>query len=327
MRNIGLVLGGGGITGAAYELATLMAIEMATGWHPNDASIIVGTSAGASVAAAVRADRLDLDTLVHSHESGDAVAARIRDRVYRKGGTPHISRWIRHGLAGGLRSPGLAMAFGTPALFDSNAIADWIREQLGEAGYAWPERQTALVAYDIQSRRRVAFGTLGAPAVSVADAVAASSAIPFVFNPHEIDGRLYVDGGVASGTHADLVLGGDHALDLLIVVPPLAQPRRRKGGLFYEPLFDRVGAQSLREELELISNEWPTTEILVLRPPPAALDVMRPNPMDAAAAVPTFIETLAAMSDELARHEVWRLLERHLCEGQCAGLTRSDRSA
>ena len=304
-----------------------MAIELATGWHPNDASIIVGTSAGASAAAAVRADRLDLDTLVHSHESRTAVAARIRDRVYRRGGSPQVTKWLRFGLTAGLRNPGLAFSFGTPAPFDSNAIADWIREQLGEAGVRWPNRAMALVAYDVQARRRIAFGTVGAPDVTVADAVAASSAIPFVFNPHEIRGRSYVDGGVASGTHADLVLGSRLALDLLIVVPPLAQPRRRKGAMFYEPLFDRVGVQSLKAELELLSDSWPETEMLVLRPPPAALDVMRPNPMDATAAVPTFIRTLDAMHDELARPDVWKILERHLSNGVGGGIGESNRSA
>ena len=111
------MLGGGGITGAAYELATLMAIELVTGWHPNDALIIVKTSAGALVAAAVRADRLDLDTLVHSHESRDSVAARIRGRIYRRGDSPQVTKWLRFGLTAGLRNPGLAFSFDTPAPF------------------------------------------------------------------------------------------------------------------------------------------------------------------------------------------------------------------
>ena len=324
VRRIGLVLGGGGITGAAYELATLMAIELATGWHPNDADIVVGTSAGASVAAAVRSDRLDLDSLVKSDESGAAVAARIRDRVYRRGGAPQLGRWLRHGLAAGLRSPGLTFAFASPAPFDSEAIAEWIREQLAGDGDRWPSRATAIVAYDVAAKTTVAFGTVGAPHVSIADAVAASSAIPILFNPHVIDGRAYVDSGVASGTHADLVLGASEPLDLIIVIPPMAQPHRRKGGMPYETLFDRAGVQSLRAELDAIKGRWPHTEVLVLRPPASALEVMRPNPMDSAAAVPTFIRTLASMRNELGHPDVWRLLERHLCDGACDGMNETE---
>ncbi len=327
MQKIGLVLGGGGITGAAFELASLMAIEMATGWHPNDAEIVVGTSAGASVAAAVRSDRLELDAFVHAHESREAVADRIRNRVYRRGGLPQFRQWIRHGLAPGLRNPGLTFAFGSPAPFDPTSIAEWIHEQVGDEAGRWPDRHTAIVAYDLKAKSRVAFGTVGAPVVSLADAVAASSAIPLLFNPHVIAGRSYVDGGVASGTHADLVLGHDEPLDLIIVLPPMAQPQRRKGGLPYEAVFDRVGIASLRDEIATITQHWPEVEILVLRPPPRALAKMRPNPMDPTAAVPTFIETLHAMQDELARRDVWTILERYLCDGPCHGLADTEISA
>ena len=170
----------------------------------------------------------------------------------------------------------------------------------------------ALVAYDVQARRRIAFGTSGAPDVTVADAVAASSAIPFVFNPHEIRGRSYVDGGVASGTHADLVLGSRLALDLLIVVPPLAQPRRRKGAMFYEPLFDRVGVQSLKAELELDSDSWPETEILALRPPTPTgrtrCHATQPHGRQRSRA--NLHQDACRMHDELARPDVWKILER-----------------
>ena len=235
-----------------------------------------------------------------------------------------MGRWVRHGIVAGFRNPGLTFAMASPARFDSSAIADWIRDQIDEAGDRWPDRSTAIVAYDIAAKARVVFGTVDAPAVTMADAVAASSAIPLLFNPHVIEGRAYVDGGVASGTHADLVLGSSEALDLIVVLPPLAQPRRRRGALPYEPLFDRVGVHSLRTELEMISRAWPLAEVLILRPPPNALEVMRPNPLDPAAAVPTFIETLAGMRDELARPDVWPILERFLCDGPCEELIETD---
>lgn len=312
MHRIGLVLGGGGITGAAFELGTLMALEMATGWHPNDADIIVGTSAGASVAAAVRTDRLDVEALVRTHESSSDVAQRIRSRIFQRAGAPDLRRWIRSGLVPGLRNPGLTLAFGSPAPFDASAIGDWMRDQLGPPAERWPARRTAIVAYDVEAQQRVAFGTIGAPGVTLADAVAASSAIPVLFNPHLIGDRSYVDGGVASGTHADLVLGSPEPLDLVIVVPPLAEEQRRRGGMFYEPLFDRVGRLALEAELDQVTSVWPGADVLVLRPPAASLEVMRPNPMDPRAAVPTFAATLDAMKGVLAEPGVWDTLRDHL---------------
>ena len=113
-------------------------------------------------------------------------------------------------------------------------------------------------------------------------------------------------------TEIDLVLGLDEPLDLVIVIPPMAQPRRRKGAAIYEPLIDRVGAQALRDELGVITDRWPGTKFLVIRPPGVCLEEMRPNPMDPSAAVPTFTTTLEVMKTELARPEVWRLLSYHL---------------
>jgi NTE family protein len=65
-----------------------------------------------------------------------------------------------------------------------------------------------LVAVDRGSGRRVVFGDDGAPEASVADAVAASCAVPGLFAPVAIGEREYVDGGVWSPTNLDLVRAG-----------------------------------------------------------------------------------------------------------------------
>ncbi|MPZ51606.1 MAG: hypothetical protein GEU79_02555 [Acidimicrobiia bacterium] len=312
MSRIGLVLGGGGVSGASYEMATLMAIRLATGWEPNDAEVIVGTSGGAYVGAMVRAGRLHLDSVVRDGEDRDAVADRIRGYLYSNRGAVELRRWIRHGLIGGLRQPGLRMFLGAPARYGSEGLEDWVTDTIGDQGSEWPNRPLVAVAYDIVAGERVAFGTVAAPDVTVPEAVAASSAVPLVFSPAEIDGRLYCDGGVVSGTHADLVLGAEEALDLVIILAPMAVDEEREGAWFHERLFDRVGRQSLEAELDQIMAAWPSTDTLVLRPRPRVLKAMRPNPMDADTVVPTFIHTLASMKDRLAAQEVWSTLERHL---------------
>jgi NTE family protein len=312
MSSVGVVLGGGGVTGAAYEMAALMAIELATGWDPSTADVIVGTSGGAYVAALVRSGRLDLDSMVLRHEDRDAVAERISGHLF----TPHrgvkVGRWVRHGLLPGLRKPGLTMLLGGPAAWTTDGLADWVRTQCGTAADGWPAKPTIITAFDVAAKRRVAFGTESAPDVSLADAVAASSAIPVAFQPRLIDTRLYVDGGVVSGTHADLVLGNPEPLDLLIVIAPMAAEEDREGAWFYERVFDRVGRTALGVELTGIHEDWPDTDVVVLRPSPAVLEVMRPNPLDSAAAVPTFVRALIAMRRKLADPEIWSVLQRHL---------------
>jgi hypothetical protein len=55
---------------------------------------------------------------------------------------------------------------------------------------------------------------------------------------------------------------------------------------------------------------------LVLRPTPAVLAAMRPNPMEPDLAVPAFVRTLTAMKRTLAQPDNWRLLHHHLDTGQ-----------
>ncbi len=312
MSRVGLVLGGGGITGASYHLAALLAINMATGWHPNEAEVIVGTSAGSFVASTVRAGDLSIDSIVRPHEGREQVAERINNQIYQRQRPAGIVRWVRRGLLPSLRKPGVTMLLGSPAIHHAGGIADWVEEQTGEISGRWPERATVIVAYDIAGGHRVAFGTESAPDVSLKDAVAASSAVPVVFSPYEIDGRHYVDGGVVSGTHADLVLGNNDPLDLVLILAPMAAVEPRDGARFYEGVFDRVGRTALDQELQTIATAWPECDVLVLRPSPMTLEVMRPNPMDPAAAVPTFVRTLASLRNKLAKPEVWSILDRHL---------------
>lgn len=312
MSSIGLVLGGGGITGAAFQLATLMSLELACEWEANDSEIVIGTSGGAYVASLVRSGKLDLDSLVRPEEDTESVAERIRRHVFTKNPSLELGRWLRGGILPGLRNPGMSLLMGSPARYTPHGLAAWVEDQVGPAAHGWPAEPTVITAYDVEARRRVGFGADGAPRVSLAHAVAASSAIPLLFHPHQIDGRAYVDGGVASGTHLDLVLASPRKLDLIIVIAPMAATERRRRAFPHELVLDRLGRRALEEEMRTVAEAWPDTDILVLRPPLAVLDQMRPNPMAADRAVPTFVSTLRAMRRELAAPQVWGLLCDHL---------------
>ncbi|HLV89679.1 MAG: patatin-like phospholipase family protein [Acidimicrobiales bacterium] len=313
MSRVGLVLGGGGITGASFEMATLMALELATGWSANDAEVIVGTSSGSFVASLVRSDALELDSIVGPQDDRADVTERIRRHVFSKGPGPGLGTWVRHGVLPGVRRPGLNLFMGAPAPYHAGGLAEWVVSQVGpNAADAWPIRPTAIVAHDITAGVRVAFGTDNAPDVALADAVAASSAIPLLFRPYRIGDGLYVDGGVSSGTHADLVLGSPDPLDLVLVVAPLAASEIRKRARFHERMFDRVGNRSLSEEISLIKDAWPDCEVVTLYPAPSVQSVARPNPMDPDRSVPTFMRTLISMKRTLSQPEIWEPLSHHL---------------
>jgi len=202
---------------------------------------------------------------------------------------------------------------GSPAPYTTDGIAEWVAHQVGEEhASSWPDRPTTIVACELESRRRVAFGTDDSPDVTLADAVAASSAVPLVFEPRTIDGIRYVDGGVVSGTSADLVLGAERPLDLVVISAPMASEEARSGARFYEGVVDRLGGAALAAELDQVREAWPDTDILVLRPDADVLEESRPNPLSTGRAVPAFLQTLRSMRSRLAEPDVWDVLRRHL---------------
>ena len=142
--------------------------------------------------------------------------------------------------------------------------------------------------------------------------MAASSAVPLVFRPYRIGDDLYVDGGVSSGTHADLVLGSPEPLDLVLVTAPLAAEVQRKRARFHEKMLDRFGMRSLAKEIEIIESSWPDCEVVVLSPSPSVQNASRPNPLDPSRSVATFVRTLISMKRTLARPDIWGRLDDHL---------------
>lgn len=320
MSKVGLVLGGGGVTGAAFHFGTLLTLRMATGWDLDDAEVVVGTSSGGFAAALVRGHALELGTMVGDTRDRAEAAARLRERVYPRNGLAPatVLRWLRRGVLPALPHPDLQVVLGSPGVYRTSGIEAWIREAVGPTADGWPARPTVVVAYDLEDRRRVAFGTEGAPPATLARAVAASTAVPVVYEPVRIGDRLYVDGGVASGTSADLVLGCTEPLDLVLVVAPMAGTPRggRRFYEFYEDVFDRAGRAALDAELEAVREAWPEADVVVLRPDSRVLDVARPNPMSVEAAIPTFLATVRTMRDQLAEPGTWEVLERHLVDGR-----------
>ena len=306
------MLGGGGITGAAFHFGTLLSLEMATGWDPNDAEVLVGTSSGAFVGAMVRGDQLNLEAFTGTGGTRSEIEDFLSSYLYTRGAPRGAVRWIRRGLLPALARPSLHAVVGSPGMFRTDGLQRWVTDAVGPLAKRWPEKPTVLVAYDVRNRVRVPFGTEAAPEATLAEAVAASSAVPFIYEPVRIADRWYADGGLASGTSLDLVLANPVPLDLVIVVAPFAATAPRTGGRIYEDMFDRVGRKALAAELKVLRQAWPETDVVVLRPDEAVLELSRPNPMSAAAAIPTFLASLRLMQRQLARRSIWSVLSKHL---------------
>lgn len=220
---INLVLGAGGAAGWVFHAGVLRTLLNDAGWDAHAADLIVGTSAGAAVAAGVRAGS-DPDHIVASVTQGPSEADRAayrevmesRKRTFR----PLSPGLVRHVLPGG-QGVGVAAAGLLPAgWFPTDPLGRFP----GVNGHdTWPNGLwiTAMRARDGEL---VVFGRDRSD-ILVHEAVEASSAVPGMFQPKEIDGERYLDGGLVSPTHADLAVAGRP--DLVIVSSPMTRPSRR----------------------------------------------------------------------------------------------------
>jgi NTE family protein len=277
-----LVLGAGGLTGQAFHLGVLSALQELTGFDGRRADILVGTSAGSLVAAGLGGGISAADMIAEltgETLSAEGAALRARHVPLRAVEDP---RPVGRGpvdlavLLSAARRP-----FGTrPAAVVSSllprgrtsteAIARSLRALHGDT---WPDRDLRICAVRTRDARRVVFGTPGAPECDVGTAVAASCAIPGYFTPVEIGGQVFVDGGVHSPTNADVVLRDEP--DRVLVLSPMSAGRRpgARPDLAVRLAVRRYLAIEVRRLRRLGS------QVTVFQPSAQDLAVMGVNPM------------------------------------------------
>ncbi len=276
MTRTALVLGGGGITGIAWELGILAGLARA-GVDLTDADLLVGTSAG-SVVGSQLASGLPIDALyaVQLTPADEELGGRLSRLAMLKLVPPYV-------LPGSgrdkLRRVGsVAMKAHPPGSADRESV---IRSRIPVN--SWPaDRDLLITAVEAETGRFTVFDrTSGAELVT---AVAASCAVPTVWPPVAIDGHHYVDGGMRSTANVDLAAGADR----VVVLAPLPRAFSKR--------------TSIRSQLEKVApKEWS-----VVTPDPQAVADFGKNLLDPAKradAARTGLRQSADLVDEL-RH-VW----------------------
>jgi NTE family protein len=211
MTRRALVLGAGGEAGIAWEVGLLAGLA-GRGVDLTAADLVVGTSAGAGVAARINSGA----TLAELYETQLAPAD---GEIVTSFGPRVIAKYIwavaparRNPVRARIRLGRMAVRSRTEPATERRAV---VAARLGT--HDWPTGNLLITAVDVDTGELVTFDS--GSGVDLVDAVGASCAVPGVWPPVTINGRRLMDGGMRSPANADLAAGYDR----VVVVAPITR--------------------------------------------------------------------------------------------------------
>jgi NTE family protein len=306
---VALVLAGGGITGAVYEVGALRAIEdMLVDYTVHDFDIYVGTSAGALVSSLIVNGLSPTEIMqildrrhpeIQSMSVGDLFQTNIGGMVRRATRLPKTLYKIGWNSLRHLRDVAVSdiiweFAHILPTgLYNGQGLEKYVRTVLEERGgvnrFDQLEKTLFIIATELETGKRAVFGQGGKSIVPISQAVAASSAVPILYQPVEIFHRDYIDGGLHGSASIDLAIEAGAKLVVCInpMVPldttgiPGKQHYVREQGL------QAITNQSIRTLLHAgvryhiknLNVKYPDVDIIVIEPQPDDYRMFSYNPM------------------------------------------------
>jgi NTE family protein len=235
-----LVLGGGGFTGGVYEIGALRALDLlSVNRTVNQFDVYVGTSAGSFVAAftangvtpeeMMRVVNKQVPTPFRDVDLGTLLQLNYRDFAGSAVRLPIRAARLARSLAGQLGEisavdlvVGLAEAL--PAgLYTGSGMEKYVAEVLSDPDrhndFRMLENELYIAATDLDTCERIVFGARDWDDVPISRAVRASTALPMIYKPVEVNGRELVDGGIVSTTNVDIAV--EAGAKFIVVINPL----------------------------------------------------------------------------------------------------------
>lgn len=236
-----LVLGGGGFTGGVYEIGVLRALDLlAVNYTVNDFDMYVGTSAGSFIASMLAAGITPEEMMRTLTEDDGPIESIAQDTMLRPNlgdyarsiaGLPfHIAGMVRKFLPRITEISAIDIGYGLAealptGLYSNEGIGGYVREALATKGiidsFDALRRDLYLTATDLDSGERIVLGDADGewPDIPISTAVRASTALPLVYKPVEVNGRSLVDGGIYSTTNVDVAVA--RGATAIVVVNPM----------------------------------------------------------------------------------------------------------
>lgn len=267
----------------AYHAGVLRALEEVGGYRPDDADLVVGTSAGSMVGAILRSGMTTEDlwlAAMGEHEELEFEASAESPWAATWESPTDVIRRLIGSLyvlqRSAMRIPVPPLPASLRRLFPGGffTIADAEDTLSRFMGTEWPDKPLWLVTVDVRTGRRVVLGRRNPVRTDLQTAVKASCAIPAFFQPMRVGRRTLVDGGVHSTTNLDLTT--KIRPEVIIGVVPMAfDPAHPPAGL---DLAIRGFAQR-RLVREVAQARGDGARVLLLRPTRDDLDAMGGNMM------------------------------------------------
>ncbi|NMM35149.1 MAG: patatin-like phospholipase family protein [Phycicoccus sp.] len=296
----GLVLGGGGVLGAAWMVGALQALQDETGTDVREFEAFVGTSAGSVLAALLGAGVSVEDLVTHELdgqlETGplagfhfDYETASGGDRPIRpRPGMGSRELLVRNARQLRQLPPTTVLAAFLPEGRGNLAAVGALIEHVVPDGWVGRDGVT-VVALDYDTGERMPFGRPGARPAALRDAVMASCAIPGWYQPVRIGEHRFIDGGAWSSTNLDLLAG--QGLDEVFVLAPQVTFDADAPTQWATRLERQWRARVTRRVIrEVATVHHQGTEVTVLGPGRADLEAFGGNLMDVSRR-PLVIET------------------------------------
>ncbi|MGV0626773.1 patatin-like phospholipase family protein [Mycolicibacter minnesotensis] len=211
-----LVLAGGGVAGIAWETGVLCGIadeSPETAAALLDSDVLVGTSAGAAVAAQISSGT-DLGELFARQVAADS------PELHPGMGVEGVAELFLAAMTAPNTSAAQKMQRIGAVALAAQTVAAPLRRQVIERrlpSHRWPDRCLRITAIDIDTGELTVFDPDSG--VDLVDAVAASCAVPGVWPPVLIGPRRYMDGGMRSSANLDVA----DDCDLAVVLVPSGQ--------------------------------------------------------------------------------------------------------
>ncbi len=288
-----LLLEGGGILGGFIEFGAVRALY---DFGIRDFDIYVGISAGAFVAACA-ANKIPFRMMLERRRLEWAQVYYPNVSEFFTKLTTFIPNLYR-GVTNFWNEPNkdiplFLSSFFMTSLLSADRIRNFLENVLKDSHGTNSFRELRkrgtelfIIATDLDTTERRAFGEDGDLKIPISQAVEASIALPLTYSPVNVDGHYYVDGAICNAANLDIAVS--HGADLIICVNPLVPFISKKPGLMkslgplgiLEQSYRTILHQILLRKIERYKSDNPQVTTILIEPDPED-PTMFHNPLNA----------------------------------------------